>query len=59
MIDQFGVVQIAAAVLLGNLLTLVLVKGWQIIEREDPASWWRYAMPVVPLALVALVILAG
>ena len=57
--SSFGVVQIAAAVLLGNLLTLMFVKGWQIIEKDDPASAWRYLVPLVPLALVAVVILAG
>jgi hypothetical protein len=61
--EAFTLVQIAAAVFGGNLLTLMLVKGYQIIERDErergEATWWRYFVPVVPLALFALVVIGS
>jgi ABC-type multidrug transport system permease subunit len=55
--SAFGLVQVAAAVFLGNLLTLVVVKGFQALERDEPKGffkWMAYAVPGL-FALAALI----
>jgi ABC-type multidrug transport system permease subunit len=57
MLTAFGLVQVAAAVFLGNLLTLVVVKGFQALERDEPKGffkWMAYAVPGL-FALAALI----
>lgn len=57
--SAFGVVQIAAAVLAGNALTLVLVKGFQILEKDEPQSWYKYMAYAVPSFFVLVAIIGS
>lgn len=54
--DAWQVMQIAAAVFLGNVMTLGLFKGWQRMKAEDGFSFTTAFYWLAPLCL-ALVVL--
>lgn len=56
--DAFTLLQIAAAVLLGNITTRILFRGWDRIktERLDLTTLAFYAGP---LGLIALVLIGS
>lgn len=57
-LSAFALVQIAVAVFLGNLMAFAVVKGAQILGREDGPAW-KYAAYAVPAAIGALVIIGS
>jgi hypothetical protein len=57
LLSAFELMQIAAAVFLGNLMTFAVVKGAQILDNAGESAWWKYFVCVVPvgMALLALI----
>ena len=50
--DAFGVLTFATAVLIGNLATLSLIKGYQRMKRENRFEWVTAFYYLSPLALI-------
>jgi hypothetical protein len=58
-LTAFGLMQVAAAVFIGNLMTLVVVKGFQALERDEPKGFFKWMAYAVPGALAALVLIGS
>jgi hypothetical protein len=52
----FDLVSFAVAVLIGNVMTLALLKGWQRMKREDSFSWVTAAYYLGPLCMIIAVL---
>lgn len=59
LLDGFAIVQIAVAVFLGNLMTLVVAKGFQALERDEPHGLFKWMAYAVPGTLAALVLIGS
>lgn len=57
--DAFAVCQIAVGVFLGNLMALVVAKGFQALERDDPKGFFKWMAYAVPGAFAALVLIGS
>ena len=58
MIDAFGILQIAVAVLLGNVMTRILFTGWERIKAER-FSLVTYFDFLAPVAMILIVIIGS
>jgi hypothetical protein len=59
-IDNFTIVQIAVAVLLGNIMTRVLFRGWDRLKtRPNPFDFKTALFYLAPLGLIVLVLVGS
>ena len=56
--SAFQIMQLAIAILLGNVMTRVLFRGWQRI-REERSDFWTTMFYVAPLAAIVIVLLGS
>jgi hypothetical protein len=56
--DGFTLLQIAVAVLLGNVMTRCLFRGWDRVKQER-LDFWTAAFYVGPLAMIVLVLIGS
>lgn len=57
-IDAFAMMQIAIAVFAGNALTLLMVKGYQIMNKEG-SPWYGILCWALPLGMTALALIGS
>jgi hypothetical protein len=56
--DAFTMLQVAVAVMLGNVLTRILFKGWERV-KADRVDWSTAAFYIGPLGLLILVLIGS
>lgn len=51
-IDAANIMSLATAVLIGNIATIMLIKGYQRMKREDRFEWVTAGLYLAPLMLI-------
>jgi hypothetical protein len=57
-LSAFSLIQIAVAVLLGNVMTRVLFRGWDRV-KSDRTDWLTTAFYLGPLAAIVVVLIGS
>ena len=58
MFTAFQVLQLAVAILVGNVMTRVLFRGWERVKAEK-VDWLTSAFYLGPLGLIVLVLIGS
>jgi hypothetical protein len=58
LLDAFGVVQLAVAVMLGNVMTRILFRGWDRV-KSDRTDWLTTAFYLGPIAAIVIVLIGS
>ncbi len=56
--SAFQVVQVAIAILLGNVMTRCLFRGWERV-KQDKVDWQTAGFYLAPLACIVIVLLGS
>jgi hypothetical protein len=57
-LNSFAIIQIAVAVMLGNVMTRILFRGWERV-KTDRTDWLTTAFYLGPLAAIVIVLIGS